>query len=283
MGNDDLLQLAFKVGDGLIEVFQSKYVELLKQYYWVGGMPEVVASFVKDGNYIQARKIQLEILNAYENDFSKHAPVSQLPRIRLVWQSIVGQLAKENSKFIYNVLRTGARAKDFELAIEWLKDAGLIHKVTRLSKSSLPLASYAEWSDFKIYLNDVGLLCAMGNLAPEVVVKNDVLFNELKGTITEQFVLQQLISESVFPFYWSPDHAKAEVDFVIQIKNQIIPIEAKAAENLKAKSLRVYSEKFKPETCIRTSMAVYKKQDWMQNIPLYQFLAWLQNLNDQAG
>lgn len=236
MGNDDLLQLAFKVGDGLIEVFQSKYVELLKQYYWVGGMPEVVASFVKDGNYIQARKIQLEILNAYENDFSKHAPVSQLPRIRLVWQSIVGQLAKENSKFIYNVLRTGARAKDFELAIEWLKDAGLIHKVTRLSKSSLPLASYAEWSDFKIYLNDVGLLCAMGNLAPEVVVKNDVLFNEFKGTITEQFVLQQLISESVFPFYWSPDHAKAEVDFVIQIKNQIIPIEAKAAENLKAKS-----------------------------------------------
>ncbi|MBK7467392.1 MAG: ATP-binding protein [Saprospiraceae bacterium] len=261
----------------LIHAFHYQFIELLKQYFFVGGMPEVVKSFALSKDFHQVRNLQQNILLAYENDFSKHAPLNQIARLRMVWQSIVGQLAKENSKFIYNQLRSGARAKDFEIAIEWLKDAGLIQKVFRIKKSALPIESYADLADFKIYLNDIGLMCAMGNLHQTILLKDHHLFTEFKGIITEQFVLQQLIAANYKPFYWSPETGISEVDFVIQRGNQIIPIEVKSNENLKSRSLSSFFERYKPETCIRTSLAAYKKQEWMENIPLYGFLSWLES------
>jgi len=275
MGKSDLLHAIESSNNLLIENFHHQYIELLKQYHMIGGMPEVVEDFIKNRDYTKARTIQNNILNSYENDFSKHATINQLPRIRMVWQSIVGQLAKENSKFIYNVLRTGARAKDFEMAIEWLKDAGLIHKVTRVSKPGLPISSYADWADFKIYLNDVGLMCAMAELTPDIILKGNDLFVEFKGVVSEQFVLQQLVSQGYQSFYWAPENARSEVDFLIQKQNQVVPIEVKSAENLKSRSLRVYYDKFHPSTCIRTSLSGYQKQQWMQNIPMYCFNHWL--------
>lgn len=280
MGKQSFIQAIEKADFRLIENFSDQLIELLKQYYFVGGMPEVVKEFVKSKNYTQARAIQQNILNAYENDFSKHASIAQLPRIRMIWQSIVGQLAKENSKFIYNILRTGARAKDFEMAIEWLKDAGLIHKVTRVSKPGFPISAYADWSDFKIYLNDVGLMCALGGIGPEIILHGNDLFVEFKGTISEQFILQQLVSYAYQPFYWAPENAKSEIDFLIQKENQIIPIEVKSAENVKSRSLRVYFDKFHPQLSIRTSLSGFKKQEWMENIPMYCFHRWVKQKMD---
>lgn len=275
MGQSQLVK-AIESGDTkLIKNFNDQLIELLKQYYFVGGMPEVVNSFIKDVDYNHARQIQNNILTAYENDFSKHAPVSQLPRIRMVWQSIVGQLAKENSKFIYSILRQGSRAKEFELAIEWLKDAGLIHKVVRVKKPGLPINAYADWSDFKIYLNDVGLMCALGDLSAEIILSGHDLFKEFKGTVSEQFVLQQLISQGYHPYYWAPENSQTEIDFLIQKENQVVPIEVKSAENIKSKSLKSYHDKYQPKVCIRTSLAGFKTQEWMQNIPLYFFHQWL--------
>lgn len=271
----NLLELIQNSDTSIIDIFRIELIHLLKEYYIVGGMPEAVKEFCESNDFKKVSQIQLNILNAYENDFSKHAPAAQVPRIRMVWQSLLAQLAKENSKFIYSILRPGARAKDFELAIEWLKDAGLIHKVTRLNKVGFPLAAYADWADFKIYLNDIGLTCAIANLSPEIILRGNELFSEFKGIISEQFVLQQLLSANVKAFYWNPENTRSEVDFIVQINNLIVPIEVKAAENVKAKSLSVYYEKYKPEICIRTSLSGYKNQDWLQNIPLYGFLNWV--------
>ncbi|MFN7831484.1 MAG: ATP-binding protein, partial [Bacteroidota bacterium] len=276
MGEKELLHTLQANDTQLIDLFASRYTELLKQYYFSGGMPEAVTSFSADLDYRRVRALQENILLAYENDFSKHAPVSQLPRIRLVWQSVIGQLAKENSKFVYSILRNGARAKEFELAIEWLKDAGLIQKVTRISKPGIPISAYADWSDFKIYLNDVGLLCAMGGITPEILLRGNQMFTEFKGVITEQFVLQQLISQKQHAFYWTPDSGESEIDFVIQKDGLAIPVEVKSAVNVRSRSLRVYYDKYKPEVCIRTSLAGYESQDWMRNIPLYGVLGWVQ-------
>ncbi len=277
MGKLDLLKALIQEDFVLIEIFKDQYIELLKQYYFIGGMPEVVKDFALNTNYKKVREIQKNIINAYENDFSKHAPITQLPRIRMVWKSIVGQLAKENSKFIYNVLRTGARAKDFELAIEWLKDAGLIIITNRISKPGIPLSAYSDWTSFKVYLNDVGLLCAMGDLNSEIVLSGHALFGEFKGAVSEQFVIQQLVSQNCKAYYWSPENGKSEVDFVIQKENRVIPIEVKSSENLKSRSLRVYYDKYKPDITIRTSLSGYKQQDWMRNIPLYGFQAWVKS------
>ncbi|MFN9856395.1 MAG: ATP-binding protein [Bacteroidota bacterium] len=267
---------AIESGDtAMVENFNDQLIELLKQYYFVGGMPEAVSAFIKDFDYHNVRQIQNNILIAYENDFSKHAPVAQLPRIRLVWQSIIGQLAKENSKFIYSILRKGSRAKEFELAIEWLKDAGLIQKVIRVKKPGLPINAYADWADFKIYMNDIGLMCALGDLSAEIILSGHELFKEFKGAISEQFVLQQLIVRGYRPYYWAPDNSQTEIDFLIQRENQVVPIEVKSAENLKSRSLRSYYDRYQPNLCIRTSLAGFKTQDWMQNIPLYFFHQWL--------
>jgi len=198
----------------------------------------------------------------------------------MVWQSIVGQLAKENSKFVYSLLRTGGRAKEFELAIAWLKDAGLIHKVTRVNKSGLPITAYADWNDFKIYLNDVGLLGAMAQLSAKTLIDGNQIFEEFKGILTEQFVCQSIVNQMNTCYYWSPSEGKSEVDFLIQKENRVVPIEVKSAENVKSRSLRVYFDKYHPEECIRTSLSGYIQQDWMKNIPLYLFQQWL---NDKSG
>jgi predicted AAA+ superfamily ATPase len=263
----DLLQ---KKNWDLITVFKSKYIDLLKQYYYVGGMPEAVLTFINQKDFKKVRKKQLSILAAYEQDFSKHAPNEIVPRIRLVWQSLPSQLAKENRKFIYGNLKNGARAREFELAIEWLTDAGIVHKVSRCNKPAMPLIAYAELSDFKLYLLDVGLLSAMGNLDIQTFIAEQSLFEEFKGALTEQYVLQQFKSAEQLPiYYWTAERATAEVDFLIQYKNQIIPVEVKAAENLKAKSLKTYHQKFNPEISIRTSLADYRKEVWLINLPLY--------------
>ena len=265
-----LLNLLNKKDWGLITAFKSKYIDLLKQYYYVGGMPEVVQTFINQKDFKKVREKQLNILTSYEQDFSKHAPNEIVPRIRLVWQSLPSQLAKENRKFTYGNLKKGARAREFELAIEWLTNAGIIHKVNRCNKPGFPLIAYAVLSDFKLFLLDVGLLAAMGKLDIYTLINEQSLFEEFKGALTEQYVLQQLKSIDQLPiYYWSAENATAEIDFLIQYQNFIIPIEVKAAENLKAKSLKTYHQKFNPEISIRTSLSDYRKEDWLVNLPLY--------------
>jgi predicted AAA+ superfamily ATPase len=245
---------------------------MLKDYIVIGGMPAVVMQFAATGQYALCQSMQLEILQAYENDFSKHASIQELPRIRQVWQSIVSQLAKENSKFIYSALRKGARAKEFEMAIGWLQDAGLIQKAVRVKKPGYPLDAYAAWEDFKIYLNDVGLLCALSQLPVDIVLKDHQLFTEFKGILTEQYVLQQLITMGHKGYYWHPENATAEVDFLIMRNRQIVPIEVKAAQNVRSKSLSIYHQQYPDTPAIRLSLQGYKEQTWMTNIPLYGFV-----------
>jgi len=265
-----LLELLLKKNWDLITGFKTKYIDLLKQYYYVGGMPEAVLTFVNQKDFKKVREKQLNILSAYEQDFSKHAPHEIVPRIRLVWQSLPSQLAKENRKFIYGNLKKGARAREFELAIEWLTDAGIVHKLTRCNKPGMPLIAYEALSDFKLFLLDVGLLAAMGNLDIQTLINEQTLFEEFKGALTEQYVLQQLKAIDQLPvYYWSAEKAIAEIDFLIQYQNRIFPIEVKAAENLKAKSLKAYFQKYNPEISIRTSLSDYRKEDWLINLPLY--------------
>ena len=251
----------------LISQFKQKYIGLLKEYYFVGGMPEVVKSFIEDYDFDKARKIQSDIINSYEQDFSKHAPPNIIPRIRMVWNSIPSQLAKENKKFIFGMLKKGARSKDFELALEWLIDSGLLHKVNRIKKPSMPLKAYEDLSAFKIFLNDCGLLSALVQLPSKTLLDGNKLFQEFKGALTEQYVHQQLINYN--PYYWSAENSSGEIDFLLQIKESIIPIEVKSEENLKAKSLRAFTKKHKSEIAIRTSMSDYREEDWLINIPLY--------------
>jgi predicted AAA+ superfamily ATPase len=275
-GHSELLDNLNENNKALTKVFENKYIELLKNYFFVGGMPEAVKMFAQGASVQEIRRLQNDILKAYENDFSKHAPVSQLPRIRLVWNSIVSQLSKENTKFIFNVLRPGARAKDFELALEWLKDAGLVHKITRITKSGVPLTAYADWNDFKLYFVDVGLLGALAQIPEQILLNGDALFTEFKGVLTEQFVLQQLLVNELNPFYWHPENAQAEVDFVIQKGIHVIPIEVKSGTSLQAKSLWVYYQKYKPKFCVRTSLKLNETNDWVTDIPLYRLGAFLE-------
>ena len=268
-GNENLVDLLESGDWQLITSFKNKYIELLRYYYFIGGMPEAVQTFIDENDFNAVRKVQQNILTAYEQDFSKHAPVETVPRIRMVWQSIPSQLAKENRRFVYGALRKGARAKDFELAIQWLKDCGLISQVIRLSKPSLPLPAYAD-EGFKMFLSDVGLLGAMSGLDVGTLLHGNAFFNEFKGALTEQYVAQELrCSLGLTPCYWSAEHATAEVDFVFQYKSGIYPVEVKAEENLKAKSLKVYSDKYTPAISIRTSMSDYRNEEWLLNLPLY--------------
>ncbi len=274
--NEKALLLAIIQNDHeILKSFHGILTEHFKKYLYVGGMPAVVSKFANNSDLLSVRELQLQILASYENDFSKHAPISQLPRIRMIWQSIVSQLAKENSKFIYSLIRKGSRAKEFELAIEWLSNAGLIHKVNRINKSGMPITAYADWNDFKLYLHDVGLLGALANLPLNVILEGNHVFEEFKGVLSEQFICQQIVSQNLQPFYWSPDDGRSEVDFVIQKLDQIIPIEVKSSENLKSRSLRVYYDKYLPKECIRTSLSPYILQDWMKNIPMYSFQQWV--------
>jgi predicted AAA+ superfamily ATPase len=233
-------------------------------------MPEAVASFARDTDYHAVREIQKRILTAYELDFSKHAPANEVPRIRMVWNSIPSQLAKENKKFIYGQVREGARAKDYELALMWLSDCGLIHKISRVSKPNMPLKAYEDMKAFKVYMLDVGLLACVSEIDATSLLKGNTIFTEFKGALTEQHVCQQLKAMKNIPvYYWTNDSGTAEVDFVIQSGGRIIPLEVKAETNLQAKSLKVYREKFEPELSIRASMAEYRRDDWLLNLPLW--------------
>lgn len=245
LGEGPLLQLLESQDWILIKTFKTKYIQLLKQYYYVGGMPEAVLSFSKNTDFDKVRDIQKRILESYEQDFSKHAPREIVPRIRMLWQSIPAQLAKENKKFIYGIIKEGARAKEYELAMSWLIDCGLIYKVNRL-------------------------LGAMVNMDVKTLLEGNVLFEEFKGALTEQFVMQQLITfKEISTYYWSAEKATAEIDILIQFSGKIIPVEVKAEENLKAKSLKVFYEKYSPALTIRTSMSDFRKEEWLMNLPLY--------------
>lgn len=254
----------------LIKSFKDKYIQLLRQYYYVGGMPEAVLSFKMENDYKEVRTIQKRILSAYEQDFSKHAPIEIVPRLRMLWNAVPSQLAKENKKFIYGAVKAGSRAKDYELALAWLMDSGLVHKVCRVSKPGFPLKAYEDVSAFKLFIADVGLLGAMVDMDVRTLIEGNVIFEEFKGALTEQFVLQQLrtIPELAI-YYWSAENATAEIDFLIQSSGEVIPIEVKAEENLKAKSLKTYCQKYSPRTAIRTSMSDFRKEEWLINLPLY--------------
>ncbi len=267
---NDLLDLLESEDWVLIKSFSSKFIQLLKQYYYIGGMPEAVLRFSKNADFNEVRQIQKRILDAYEQDFSKHAPHEIVPRIRMLWNSIPAQLAKENKKFIYGIIKQGARAKDYELAMSWLVDCGLVHKISRVTKPAIPLKAYEDLSAFKLFVVDVGLLCAMVDVDVKTLLEGNNLFEEFKGALTEQFVIQQLILlKEMSTYYWSAEKATAEIDFLVQFSGQIIPIEVKAEENLKAKSLKLFCQKYKPTTAIRTSMSNFRKEDWLLNLPLY--------------
>ena len=254
----------------MIALFHSKLQEYLRQYFFIGGMPEIVSSFLTYKDFAKVRQLQQDILDSYDRDFSKHAPVTEVPRIRMVWKSIPSQLAKENKKFIYGALKEGARAKEFELAIEWLKDAGLIYKINRTKKGELPLTAYEDFSAFKLFVVDTGLLCAMTNLPSQVLLEGNKLFTDYKGALTEQYVLQQFKSiKDVCIYYWSAENSRSEIDFLLQDEASIIPVEVKAEENLQSKSLRAFIDKHPGLHGVRLSMSYYRKQDWITNYPLY--------------
>lgn len=260
----------------MLTMVRAKFEERLRQYYFVGGMPAAVLAFVNDGDLNKVRTIQKSIIEAYERDFSKHAPAIEVPRIRMVWHSIPSQLSKENRKFIYGMIKEGARAKDFELAIEWLKDAGLIYKVNRCKKAQLPLAAYEDFSAFKMFLSDIGLMGAMSNIPVQSLLNGNMLFSDFKGALTEQFVLQQMkTNQSLSIYYWSADNSRGEIDFLVQQEEKVIPIEVKAEENLQAKSLRMFVERNPGLKGCRFSMSPYREQDWLVNYPLYSVLTIL--------
>lgn len=254
----------------MITAFKQTYIDVLKQYYFVGGMPEAVQSFVEERDFNEVREIQKRILAAYEQDFSKHAPIEIVPKIRMIWNSIPSQLAKENRKFIYGLVREGGRAKDYEVAIMWLCDCGLVHKVSRVHSAGMPLKAYEDLKAFKLFLVDVGLLGCMTGMHPQIFLEGSSLFTEFKGALTEQYVCQQLkIIDDLGIFYYTNERGSCEVDFVVDNGEQTVPVEVKAEVNLKAKSLKTYREKFHPTISVRASMADYRKEDWLVNLPLY--------------
>ena len=283
-GKQDLVQLLETQDWPLITAMKTRYIDLLRQYYFVGGMPEAVQTLIDTQNFDAVRQVQRNLLMAYEQDFSKHIQDGQtVQKVRAIWSSIPEQLAKENKKFVYSQLQKGARSKDYETALQWLRDSGLVHCVPRIKKPHLPLSAYQD-NAFKLYGLDVGLLAAQSHLDVSVLLEGSRIFTEFKGTLTEQYVLQQLIATQENPvFYWAAERGTAEVDFVLQRKQAVIPMEVKAEENLKAKSLKVYVEQFCPKQAVRFSMADYREQDWLVNVPLYGVSVLGSGLNFSAG
>ena len=252
----------------VVDTFHEKLVAFLRLYYFIGGMPEAVENYIQYEDLNSVRAIQDKILIGYENDFAKHAPSSIVPRIRLVWHGLISQLAKDNRKFVYRHIKKGSRARDFEEAINWLVDAGLVLKANCVTKPIIPLNAYADIDTFKLFMIDVGLLNAMAKVDQKILLEKNTILVEFKGALTEQFAAQQLkINHDIY--YWVASNATAEVDLLIQFQNDIIPIEVKAEENLKSKSLKIFVEKYKPNKAIRTSMNGYREQDWLTNVPLY--------------
>lgn len=270
MGEERFVELLNKKDFKTIKLFNNKYEKLLKQYCYVGGMPEIVQDFVENKDFESVRNLQKEILSAYEEDFTKHISANTVAKIRLLWKSIPAQLSKENKKFIYGAAKEGARARDFEAALSWLINSGLVYRVNKITKPDLPITAYEDFNSFKLFVLDVGLLGAMTDLQANTIIDGNRIFEEFKGAIAEQYVLQQFKTIKDLPvFYWSNETSRAEIDFVIQIKSDVVPVEVKAERSLQAKSLKVYMEKFKPNYAIRTSMADYKKTDNLIDLPLY--------------
>lgn len=269
-GKERFVELLENQDYEMVTTFKQTYIDALKQYYYIGGMPEVVQNFVENSDLNVVREIQQRILIAYEQDFSKHAPNEIVPKIRMIWNSIPSQLAKENKKFIYGLVREGARAKDYETAIMWLSDCGLIHKISRVNAAGIPLKAYEDLKAFKLFFVDVGLLGCLVGLGQKILLDGNDLFVEFKGALTEQYVCQQFKTiDNLSVFYYTNDRGSCEIDFVVNTSERIIPVEVKAEVNLRAKSLKVFHEKYKPEISVRTSMADYKKEDWLVNLPLY--------------
>lgn len=256
---------------GPLDVFESRLKDRLREYMIVGGMPKAVSAFLDDRNMDEVRGIQSGILDAYELDFSKYAPQNLCDRIRMVWKSIPSQFAKENRKFIYNVVRPGARAAYFESALMWLNDYGITSKVPCVNAMRFPLRAYEDLSAFKMYVLDVGLLGALAQLPPSVMLDESRLYTEFKGALAEQYVCQELIAMGYSPTYWANPDGRAEVDFVIQHAGRIHPIEVKASINRKARSLKVAHEKYLPGQAIRTGLFGFRQEDWITNIPLWGF------------
>lgn len=269
-GEEKLIEVLDRNDADIMQAFKTKYTDYLKYYYYVGGMPEAVSDFITNRDLKRVREIQNRLLYAYENDLSKHAPKEIVTRIRMLWNSIPTQLAKENKKFIYGLIREGARAREYEIAITWLMDVGLVYRIGRVKKPDFPLRAYQDFSAFKLFIVDVGLLGAMSRLNARTILEGNSLFEEFKGALTEQYVLQQLI---VNPgndiFYWSAENATSELDFLIQTDDDIVPLEVKAEENLQAKSLRVFVKKYGITDAVRVSMSGFREQDWLINFPLY--------------
>lgn len=270
IGKEEMVTMLHSQDWTAINAFSGKYIELLRQYYYVGGMPEAVRTFAEEKDYRSIREVQLSLLKSYSRDFSKHPPKEIVKRMTLLWNSIPSQLAKENKKFIYTTVRPSARARDFETSIQWLCDAGVVHKVTRVIAGELPLAGFEDADAFKLYTLDIGLHGAMTGLDARTLITGDEFFKQYKGALTEQFVLQQLqLMNQTEIHYWSPEEGIAEVDFVLQSAGQIIPIEVKAEQNLRAKSLGEFIKRYAPHTVIRTSMAPYSKSEKVINLPLF--------------
>ena len=271
MGEHMKLEHLQKGNFEVLKPFHDDLISLLKKYFFVGGMPEAVNNYVTERDFNKVRTIQTEILKAYARDFSKHVPLSNQAKLKLVWDSIPTQLSKENKKFVYGNIEKGARAKEFEDAIAWLEACGLIYKVNRIKKPDLPLAAYKDLSAFKLFMVDLGLLSAMASLDAQTLISGNEFFEEFKGSLTEQYVLQQLkiYSDKLDIYYWAKESGTNEIDFVIQISNEIIPIEVKASTNLQAKSLKSYIDDFKPSKAIRFSGATYKQNEVITDIPLY--------------
>ena len=280
-GSENLVQYmeSIKGFENILEVFWSRLEEKLKTYFIIGGMPEAVNSWVLKKDITEVNKIQKNILEAYEEDFSKHTTATEANRISIIWNSIPSQLAKNNKKFLYQVAKEGARAREYEGAVNWLNDANLIYKIYNITKPSMPLIAYNDLSSFKIYLNDVGLLKSMTNLSSRVIIEGNRIFEEFKGALTENYVLQMLISSGIIkPNYFIFDN-KYEIDYLIQYENEIIPIEVKSSENISSVSFKNYNEKFKPKIRVRFSMKNLQKDDNLINIPLFM-VEYLKNFLD---
>lgn len=252
-----------------IKLLKSEYIKILREYYFVGGMPEAVMTFVESNDAKQVRNVQKDILFTYQKDISKHVPATEANRINMVWQSMPSQLVKENKKFIYGVAKPGGRAKDFEVAIQWLMDAGLVYKAERVAEVKMPLKFYVDISCFKLFLLDCGLLGAMSETPPEKLLVAENGMEESKGAFTENFVMSQLVASNDTSVFYYSNNSKLEIDFLIQSGQDIVPIEAKAEENLRSKSLATFVADHDGLHGIRFSMSDYREQDWMTNIPLY--------------
>lgn len=262
--------MALKKDYSLIDMFSDKYLFWLKNYYYTGGMPGVVEAFRIHKDYEEVRQIQNDIVRQYEGDFGKHIDARTLPRIRMVWDAIPIQLAKENKKFFFGQIKKGARSSEYEIAIQWLLDCGLIHKVSRVNEPHMPLKAYRSMNAYKLFVLDVGLLGALSELAAESILEDNDIFVEFKGALTEQYVLQQLISDTNYtPYYFGTEKATFEQDFLIQKGKNIVPIEVKAETNIRSQRLKAYCDKYHSEEAVRFSTLKYMEQEWMVNIPLY--------------